>query len=68
MTIAAIQERIDEIIEGLDELTHVDSSARDAIREKLEDVMEMLDNAAEQYGDDEIGGYEGSIPDDEDSI
>lgn len=52
MSITEINEKINEILDDLGELHHVDSAELDAVRTKLEDVQTELDNLSNTYGDD----------------
>lgn len=52
MSITEINEKINEIIDDLGELRHVDSTELDAVRTKLEDIQTELDNISNTYGDD----------------
>lgn len=57
MSITEINEKINEIIDDLGELHHVDAAELDAVRTKLEDVQTELDNLSNTYGDDTEDGF-----------
>jgi len=52
MSITEINEKINEIIDDLGELRHVERTELDAVRTKLEDIQTELDNLSNTYGDD----------------
>ena len=64
MSITRINDDITKVIHNLDELEHVDSAELDAVRYRLEDVQEMLDKLAEEFGDDGIDDGDGDGDDD----
>jgi hypothetical protein len=54
MTITNLEDRVEGLISDLDELTWVPQEALTDIRNKLEDVSDLLCEAESEYGDEPI--------------
>lgn len=52
MTIEAIKDAITEQMNELDELTHVPDAAKSEIMIRFEDLLEILNDAQDEYGDE----------------
>jgi hypothetical protein len=52
MTVTSLEDKIEEVINSLDELTWIPQETITDIRNKLEDVSEILADAESEYGDE----------------
>lgn len=55
MTLTRLEDKVEELISDLDELTWVPQDTITEIRNKLDDVSDMLCDAEAEYGDEPIG-------------
>lgn len=52
MTVTSLEDKIEEVINSLDELTWIPQETITDIRNKLEDVSEILADAESEFGDE----------------
>ena len=52
MTVTSLEDKVEEVINSLDELTWIPQETITDIRNKLEDVSELLADAESEYGDE----------------
>ena len=52
MTVTSLEDKVEEVINSLDELTWIPQETITDIRNKLEDVSEILADAESEYGDE----------------
>ena len=52
MTVTSLEDKVEEVINSLDELTWIPQETITDIRNKLEDVSEILADAEAEYGDE----------------
>ena len=55
MTLTRLEDKVEELISDLDELTWVPQDTITEIRNKLDDVSDMLCDAEAEYGDEAVG-------------
>lgn len=54
MTITEVIEQIETVSSSVDELSHIPEDVKNSILLKLDELETILDEAAEQYGDEDL--------------
>lgn len=54
MTITSILDKIETIEQDVDELSHIPDDVRNSIRMMIEDVQDALEDALNEYGDEQL--------------